>query len=147
VESQVKIADVFHDQIQGLKKLGGIADEVAQQMEEDLKVSEEVSIRPYIEHPAVYEIVEAFCRLGKSVELGRCFDNSASLARFDERIQCVEGHALAQSNMLIDHAWNCFGNFHFDLTSELALKAPFYGYLASKYLNGMDLAAEDLADN
>ena len=55
----------------------------------------------------------------------------SSLAQFDERIQYVEGHALGQSNILIDHAWNSYGDFHFDLTSELAFKTYFSGYLAA----------------
>lgn len=108
-------------------------------MERDLSRGEEVIVRPYAENGDVKSIVEAFLSVGKSFAVQKCFDNSVLLAQFDERIQCVEGHALEQSSFLIDHAWNCYGDFHFDLTAELALKNSFSGYLAAKVFDGVDL--------
>lgn len=135
----MKIKEVFQEQIKILKKLGGTAEQTANNMEHDLSSGKEVIVRPYAENSDVKNIVEAFFSLGKSIAVQKCFDNSASLAQFDERIQYVEGHALEQSNFLIDHAWNCYGDFHFDLTAELALKNPFSGYLAAKVFDEIDL--------
>ncbi len=139
LESRVRITKVFQWQIRTLKRLGGAAEQTAAHMENDLNSGKEVVIRPYSEQQVVRDIVEAFLRSGNSVDLQKCFNNSASLAQFEERIQYVEGHALGESNFLIDHAWNSCGDFHFDVTAELALKTSFYGYLASQVLGGIDV--------
>lgn len=135
----MRITEVFQEQIQSLKKLGGTAAQTAKNMEFDLSVAKEVIIKPYDENSDVKNIVDAFLKAGKSIKIQKCFDNSALLAQFDDRIQYVEGHALEKSNILIDHAWNSYGNFHFDLTAELALKISFSGYLAAKVFDGIDL--------
>jgi hypothetical protein len=91
---------------------------------------------PYIEHSVVREIVEAFLKAGNKVELQECQINSAALALFDDRIYYVEGHALHERSLLIDHSWNRYGDFHFDITAELALGRLFDGYLAAKVSAG-----------
>lgn len=108
-------------------------------MENFLSSGQEVTVSPYAEHPVVKNIVEAFLQSGNSIEIPRCFDNSVSLAQFDDRIQYVEGHALMPSNLLSDHAWNNYDDFFFYLTAELALKTSFSGYLAAKVFDGIDL--------
>ncbi|MBS1983215.1 MAG: hypothetical protein JST16_03505 [Bdellovibrionales bacterium] len=113
--------------------------EGALELEAELADGEEVVVESYREHPVVREIVESFLKKGNEIQLKGCFDNSLSLAQFDERVVCVEGYIQVHGlPTTIEHAWNCFEGFHFDLTAELALQRKFAGYLAVRVFEKAD---------
>ena len=84
---------------------------------------EPVKIQSYKDHPEVKKIVTKFLRSKKRhPRIQECYGNAFKLSIFDERIGYVLGHALAF--IPLAHAWNSYGDFHFDLTAELALADP-----------------------
>ena len=79
---------------------------------------QDVDIRSYKEHSEVRRVVDSY--LGHSrPRAQQCYANAFNLACQDHRLSYVVGYA--QAFLPIVHAWNSLGDFHFDLTAEVAL--------------------------
>jgi hypothetical protein len=78
----------------------------------------DIEIRSYKDHPEVREIVENYLTVSRP-RPQQCYANAFNLSCLDHEISYVVGYA--QAFLPIVHAWNSFGDFHFDLTAEVAL--------------------------
>lgn len=102
----------------------------------------ETEVHSYLEHPKISKLGK---RRLKAVKIKQCFQNAFTLALETPGVSYVVG--FAQSFIPVPHAWNACGDFHFDLTAELAVKRhspdnPCF----SKYASIYRLEREDLAE-
>ena len=112
--------------------------------EKQLESYKPVEIQSYTEHPEVKKIVEQFLKGFKPRPKG-CYNNSTQLTLFDSRFNYELGHAFYL--IPIEHAWNSYDGFHFDLTAEIALKSTFEEYGLIKTLDQpllLDLIGDNL---
>lgn len=140
----MKIQGAVEKQIETLMSDNKVDEESVNELVDTLCYGEEAVVRPYSEHPIVRRIVKAFLKAGNKVEMKMCYENATALAKFDERILYIEGHALpiGKKTTPVHHAWNCYGgDFYFDLTTELAipLRGLFTEYVAVKFMDGIQL--------
>ena len=78
-----------------------------------------VKINSYKEHPLVKKSVETFLEHNE-VHIKACYANAYAMASMTDDFRYVLGQA--PSLIPIDHAWNSYGEFHFDLTNEIVHK-------------------------
>lgn len=104
--------------------------------EEQLKLYKNIKIQPYSNHPEVKKIVDSFLE-EFTPEIKGCYNTTAQLTLFDSRMNYNLGYAFFI--IPIEHAWSSYGDFHFDLTAELALKEGFEEYALIKTLDHFDL--------
>lgn len=147
----MKIQGAIETQIETLIRAGEINEESVKELVDSLCYGEAAVVRPYSEHPVVRRIVKAFLKAGNRIEMKMCYENAASLAKFDERILYIEGHAqpIGMITTPVHHAWNCYGgDFYFDLTAELAipLRGLFPEYVAVKFMDGIQLPVSPTPD-
>jgi len=77
-----------------------------------------VEIRPYAANPEVERVVNRFLARF-TPQLKGCYETAARCAIDCPEVAYVEG--MTASLIPIGHAWNAVGDFHFDLTAEIAL--------------------------
>ncbi len=80
------------------------------------------SIPSYKENNELKEIIDKFLKKNKSkISMKACFHNSALMMKADPRIAYCEGYTILNmaGGIPIEHAWNSFGEFHFDITSDV----------------------------
>jgi len=80
------------------------------------------SISSYKENKELKEIIDKFLKRNESkISMKACFHNSALMMKADPRIAYCEGYTTVNlgGGIPIEHAWNSFGGFHFDITSEI----------------------------
>ena len=81
------------------------------------------SISSYMGNPELKIIIDKFLKKNKDkVGLKACFQNALLMMKADPRIGYCEGYMtynMGETALPIEHAWNSFNDFHFDITSEL----------------------------
>jgi len=76
----------------------------------------------YKENKELKEIIDKFLKKNKSkISMKACFHNSALMMKADPRIVYCEGYIKLNigGGIPIEHAWNSFDGFYFDITSEI----------------------------
>lgn len=96
-----------------------------------------IKIHSYKEHPEVKKVVEQFLE-GFTPQIKDCYRTAAFLVGFDHRFKYVCGYTHYM--IPIDHAWNSFGDFHFDLTAELAIGKDLEEYGSIRTINYEELS-------
>lgn len=80
------------------------------------------SVSKYKENKELKDILDKFLRKNKNkVSMKACFHNAALMMKADPRILYCEGYITVNigGGIPIEHAWNSFEGFHFDITSEI----------------------------
>lgn len=80
------------------------------------------SVSSYKENKELKDILDKFLKRNKNkVSMKACFHNSALMMKADPRISYCEGYFSLNmgGGLPIEHAWNSFEGFKFDITSEL----------------------------
>lgn len=102
------------------------------------RIGRGVTIYSYRTHPLAAKVVARCLASDGKPKMKECYRNAWNLALFDSRVKYVEGIAMADdASFQTDHAWNCIGDFHFDITAEIALKnrRPFSSYFRTLLLD------------
>ena len=97
-----------------------------------------VKIHSYKEHPEVKKSVEVFLTHNE-VAMKACYSNAFSMASVAENFRYVLGQA--PSIIPIDHAWNSFEGFHFDLTNEIVHQGKAF---APEYVMFKDFESDEV---
>jgi hypothetical protein len=81
------------------------------------------SVSSYKDNEELKTIVGKFRNKSK-ISMKACFHNAALMMKADPRIAYCEGYTSIGigGGFPIEHAWNSFGDFHFDMTSEMLFK-------------------------
>lgn len=99
-----------------------------------------VKIHSYKEHPEVTRAVELFLTYNK-IHMKACYSNSYAMASMSDDFKYVLGQA--PSIIPIDHAWNSYGEFHFDLTNEVLHDGKAF---EPEYVMFKDFLADEVFD-
>jgi len=108
-----------------------------------LNLYKNIKIQSYKDHPEVKKVVDSFLK-GFTPRIKDCYRTSLMMAGFDHRFKYICGYT--HYVIPIEHAWNSFGDFHFDLTAELALEKEFEEYGIIQTLKYSDVV-EAMDDN